>query len=74
LNHLPRVATVFETVTDFGINMALQGSSFLFRAVVRSQFANISSWLCSAHPAEALAQLLCEKSRLLEGGEMVALL
>jgi hypothetical protein len=32
----------------------------------------ISSWLCSAHPAEALAQLLCEKSRLLEGGEVVA--
>jgi hypothetical protein len=34
----------------------------------------ISSWLCSAHPAEALALLLCEKSRLLEGGEVVALL
>jgi hypothetical protein len=28
--------------------------------------------LCT--PAEALAQLLCEKSRLLEGGEVVALL
>jgi hypothetical protein len=47
---------------------------FPFRAVVRSQSAKISSWLCSAHPAEALAQLLCEKSRLLEGGEVVALL
>src|SRR5439155_22279251 len=47
---------------------------FSFRAVVRSQSAKISSWLCSAHPAEALAQLLCEKSRLLEGGEVVALL
>ena len=35
---------------------------------------SISSWLCSAHPAEALAQLLCEKSRLLEGGEVGALL
>src|SRR5207253_3542321 len=42
---------------------------FPFRAVVRSKSAKISSWLCSAHPAEALAQLLCEKSRLLEGGE-----
>jgi hypothetical protein len=30
--------------------------------------------LCSAHPAEALAQLVREKSRLLEGGEVVALL
>jgi hypothetical protein len=47
---------------------------FPFRAVVRSQSAKISSWLCSAHPAETLAQLLCEKSRLLEGGEVVALL
>jgi hypothetical protein len=28
----------------------------------------------SAHAAEALAQLLCEKSRLLEGDEVVALL
>jgi hypothetical protein len=45
-----------------------------FRAVVRSQFAKISSWLCSAHPTEALAQLLCEKSRLLKGGEVVAVL
>jgi len=34
--------------------------------------AKISSWLRSAHPAEALMQLLCEKSRLLEGGEVVA--
>jgi len=47
---------------------------FPLRAVVRSQSAKISSWLCSAHPAEAFAQLLCEKSRLLEGGEVVALL
>jgi len=47
---------------------------FPFRAVVRSQSAKISSWLCCAHPAEALAQFLCEKSRLLEGGEVVALL
>jgi hypothetical protein len=47
---------------------------FPFRAVVRSKSAKISSWLCSAHPAEALAQLLCEKSRLLEGGEVVILL
>jgi hypothetical protein len=45
-----------------------------FRAVVRSQSAKISSWLCSAHSAEALAQLLREKSRLLESGEVVALL
>jgi hypothetical protein len=30
--------------------------------------------LCSAHTVEALAQLLYEKSRLLEGGEVVALL
>jgi hypothetical protein len=30
--------------------------------------------LPAAHPAEALAQLLCEKSRLLEGGEVVVLL
>jgi Esterase PHB depolymerase len=29
--------------------------------------------LCSAHPGEALAQFLFEKSRLLEGGEVVAL-
>jgi len=47
---------------------------FFFCAVVRSQSAKISSWLCSAHPAEALAQFLCEKSRLLEGGEVLALL
>ncbi len=47
---------------------------FPFRAVVRSQSAKISSWLCSAHPAEAPAQLLYEKSRLLAGGEMVAFL
>ena len=47
---------------------------FAFRAVVRSQSAKISAWLCSAHPAEALAQLLCEKDRLLEGSEVVALL
>jgi hypothetical protein len=44
------------------------------RAMVRSQSAKISSRLCSAHPAETLGQLLCEKSRLLEGGEVVALL
>jgi hypothetical protein len=47
---------------------------FPFRAVVRSQSAEISSGLCSVYPAEALAQLRCEKSRLLEGGEVVALL
>ena len=33
----------------------------------------ISSWLRSAHPAEALAQLLCNKSRLLEGSEAALL-
>src|SRR5437867_3337016 len=37
-----------------------------------SVVTNVSSWLCSAHPAEALAQLLYEKSRLLEGDEVVA--
>jgi len=42
--------------------------------VVRSQSAKISSWLCSALPAEALVQLLCGNSRLLEDGEVVALL
>jgi hypothetical protein len=47
---------------------------FLFCAEVRSSSAKISSWLCSAHPAQALAQLLFEKSRLLEGGEVVTLL
>jgi len=47
---------------------------FPFRTVVRPQSAKTSSWLCSAHLAEALAQLLCEKSRLLEAGEVVALL
>jgi hypothetical protein len=47
---------------------------FAFRAVVRSPSAKISSWLCSALHVEALAQLLCENSRLLEGGEVVALL
>jgi hypothetical protein len=47
---------------------------FPFRAVVRSQSTKISSRLCSARPAETVAQLLCEKSRLLEGGEKVALL
>jgi hypothetical protein len=30
--------------------------------------------LCSAHPAKALALLLCEKGRLPEGDEVVALL
>jgi len=48
--------------------------AFPFRTVVRPQSAKTSSWLCSAHLAEALAQLLCEKSRLLEAGEVVALL
>jgi hypothetical protein len=47
---------------------------FPFGAVVRSRSAKISSCPCSAHPAEALAELLCEKSRLLESGEVVALL
>jgi hypothetical protein len=48
---------------------------FPFRAVMRSQSAKISSWLCSPHPAEPLALRLCEESRLLEGGdEGVALL
>ena len=45
-----------------------------FRAAVRSHSAWISSWLCSADPAEALVQLLCGNSRLLEDGEVVALL
>lgn len=46
---------------------------FPFRAVVRSQCAKISSWLCSPHRAAALAQL-GEKSQLLEADEVVALL
>jgi hypothetical protein len=46
---------------------------FPFRAEVRSQFAKTSSLLCSVYPPEALAQLLCEKSRLLEGDEVAAL-
>jgi hypothetical protein len=37
--------------------------ALLVSAVVRSQSAKIFSWLCSPHPGEALAQLLCEKSR-----------
>jgi len=45
---------------------------FPFGAVARS--ARISSGLCSAHPAQTLAQLLYEKRRLLEGGEVVAFL
>jgi hypothetical protein len=44
------------------------------REAHRSPTAKISSWLCAAYPAEALALLLCEKSRLLEGGEVAALL
>jgi hypothetical protein len=48
-------------------------SVFPFRAVVRSQSAKISSWLYSANPAEAHAQLLCEKSPLLEGDEVAGL-
>lgn len=45
---------------------------FIFRAVVDQRSANIS-WLRSTHPAEALAQFLCENGRLLEGGEEAAL-
>ncbi|MGC2197648.1 MAG: hypothetical protein WA628_23450, partial [Terriglobales bacterium] len=44
-----------------------------FRAVVRSQSAKISSWLYSANPAEAPAQLLCEKNPLLESDEVAGL-
>jgi hypothetical protein len=46
---------------------------FPFHGVVRSQSAKILLAMLRA-PAEALAQLLCEKSRLLEGGEVIALL
>jgi hypothetical protein len=66
--HFPEVAL------DLTVSSHVFVIVFPFRAVVRSQSAKISSGLCSAHPAEALAQLLCEKSRLLEGGEVVALL
>ena len=44
--------------------------AFPFRGVAKSQSAEIFSWRCSAHSREVLAQLLCEKSRLLEGGEV----
>jgi hypothetical protein len=63
-----------EVALDLTVSSHMLRHRLFFRAVVRSQSAKISSWLCSAHPAEALAQLLCEKSRLLEGGEVVALL
>jgi hypothetical protein len=63
-----------EVALDLTVSSHLLSSSSFLSAVVRSQSAKISSWPCSAHPAEALAQLLCEKSRLLEGGEVVALL
>jgi hypothetical protein len=39
----------------------------------RSHSAKISSWLYPANPAEAHAQLLCEKSPLLEGDEVAGL-
>jgi len=38
--------------------------------MVRSQSTMISSWLLRK-PAEARTQLVCEKSRLLKGGEVV---
>jgi len=47
---------------------------FPFRGVVRSQVRQNLLLAMLAHPAKALAQLRCEKSRLLEGGEVVALL
>ena len=47
---------------------------FSFRAVLRAQPAQISLATLRAHPAKALAQLLCASRRLLEGGEVVALL
>jgi hypothetical protein len=60
-------STSLSPVIDFVI-------VFPFRVVVRSKSAKISSGLCSVHPAKALAQLLCEKSRLPEGDEVDALL
>jgi len=66
--HFPEVAL------DLTVSSHMLLIVFPFRAVVRSQSAKISSWLSSANPAKALAQQLCEKSRLLEGGEVVALL
>ena len=59
---------------EVALDLTVSSHIFRHRLSVRSQSAKISSWLCSAHPAEALAQLLRETSRLLEGGEVVALL
>ena len=47
---------------------------FPFRAVVRSQSAKISSWLCSAHLRKQSRSSCVKRARLLEGGEVVALL
>lgn len=47
---------------------------FSFRGVVGAQSVKISSLLCSVHPVGTHAQIPCEKSRLLEGDEVVALL
>ena len=47
---------------------------FSFRGVVGAQSVKISSLLCSAHPVGTHAQIPCEKGRLLEGDEVVALL
>ena len=45
---------------------------FPFHAVLGLPPAKISFWPCSGHPAAS--ELLREKSRLLEGGEALALL
>jgi hypothetical protein len=63
-----------EVALDLTVSSPMLRHRLSFRAVVRSQSAKIAPDYAPAHPAEALAQLLCEKSRLLEGGEGVALL
>jgi len=63
-----------EVALDLTVSSPMLRHCLSFPRGGEIQSAKISSWLCSAHPAEALAQLLCEKSRLLEGGEVVALL
>ena len=47
---------------------------FSFRGVDGAQSVKISSLLCSTHPVGTHAQIPCDKSRLLEGDEVVALL
>jgi hypothetical protein len=54
-----------EAALDLTVSSPMLRRRLFFPRGGEITVAKISSWLCSAHPAEALAQLLYEKSRLL---------